>query len=161
MKKFILAFLALTIILSSCSIEKRIHTPGYHIKWNKSNQNFDRQNLTNNNDEKKSDENYFYTDEKKDSKSSKKELEANVSEPLSNLYSSIEKISHFNSAPRIEKKSSLSNEPLGLNKNEGPKEEAEKNLDKIVAILLIAMIIILIIGALWVLWAVLEILKIF
>ena len=74
---------------------------------------------------------------------------------------SIEKISHFNSAPRIEKKSSLSNEPLGLNKNEGPKEEAEKNLDKIVAILLIAMIIILIIGALWVLWAVLEILKIF
>ena len=67
MKKFILAFLALTIILSSCSIEKRIHTPGYHIKWNKSNQNFDRQNLTNNNDEKKSDENYFYTDEKKDS----------------------------------------------------------------------------------------------
>ena len=95
MKKFILALLALTIILSSCSIEKRIHNPGYHIKWNKSNQNFDRQNLTNNNDERK------------DSKFSKKELEANVSKPLSNLYSSIEKKSTFNSVPRIEKKSSL------------------------------------------------------
>ena len=61
MKKFILALLALTIILSSCSIEKRIHTPGYHIKWNKSNQNSGRQKLASKNNENPPKENKILT----------------------------------------------------------------------------------------------------
>jgi len=61
MKNLTLAFLALTIILSSCSIEKRIHTPGYHIKWNKSNQNSGRQKLASKNNEKPPKENKILT----------------------------------------------------------------------------------------------------
>ena len=61
MKNLTLAFLALTIILSSCSIEKRIHTSGYHIKWNKSNQNSGRKKLASKNNEKPPKENKILT----------------------------------------------------------------------------------------------------
>ena len=61
MKSLTLAFLALTIILSSCSIEKRIHTSGYHIKWNKSNPNSGRQKLASKNNGKPPKENKILT----------------------------------------------------------------------------------------------------
>jgi uncharacterized membrane protein YqaE (UPF0057 family) len=40
-KQLSLAGLALTIILSSCSVEKRVHMSGYHIDWKK-NKNSDK-----------------------------------------------------------------------------------------------------------------------
>ena len=33
MKKLLLSLVAIATILSSCSIEKRVHTDGYHIEW--------------------------------------------------------------------------------------------------------------------------------
>jgi uncharacterized membrane protein YqaE (UPF0057 family) len=33
MKKILLSLVAIATILSSCSIEKRLHTDGYHIEW--------------------------------------------------------------------------------------------------------------------------------
>jgi uncharacterized membrane protein YqaE (UPF0057 family) len=33
MKKILLSLVAIATILSSCSIEKRVHTDGYHIEW--------------------------------------------------------------------------------------------------------------------------------
>ena len=33
MKKILLSLVAIVTILSSCSIEKRVHTDGYHIEW--------------------------------------------------------------------------------------------------------------------------------
>ena len=48
--KYITFIFSLTL-LYSCSIEKRIHTPGYHIKWNKSNHNSGRQKLASKNNE--------------------------------------------------------------------------------------------------------------
>ncbi len=33
MKKILLCVVAIATILSSCSIEKRVHTDGYHIEW--------------------------------------------------------------------------------------------------------------------------------
>jgi uncharacterized membrane protein YqaE (UPF0057 family) len=33
MKKLLLSLVAIATILSSCSVEKRVHTDGYHIEW--------------------------------------------------------------------------------------------------------------------------------
>jgi uncharacterized membrane protein YqaE (UPF0057 family) len=33
MKKILLSLVAIATILSSCSVEKRVHTDGYHIEW--------------------------------------------------------------------------------------------------------------------------------
>lgn len=37
--------LAITVALSSCSIEKRVFMSGYHIEWNKKSHNFDNQEI--------------------------------------------------------------------------------------------------------------------
>jgi uncharacterized membrane protein YqaE (UPF0057 family) len=39
MKKILLSVVAIATILSSCSIEKRVHTDGYHIEWYSNNNN--------------------------------------------------------------------------------------------------------------------------
>lgn len=45
------AILSVILMFASCSIEKRVHMPGYHAKWNKSNQSSDRQETISNNNE--------------------------------------------------------------------------------------------------------------
>jgi TM2 domain-containing membrane protein YozV len=35
-----LAILSVVLLFASCSIEKRVHLPGYHIEWHKSNKSF-------------------------------------------------------------------------------------------------------------------------
>ena len=39
--------LAITLVLSSCTMEKRVYMSGYHIQWNKSKHNPDKQELVN------------------------------------------------------------------------------------------------------------------
>lgn len=51
-KQLLLFGLALTFILSSCSIDKRIYTSGYHIKWNKGNHVVEKRELVKTNESK-------------------------------------------------------------------------------------------------------------
>lgn len=44
--------LAITLVLSSCTMEKRIYMSGYHIEWSKSKHNPDKQELVNNDSRK-------------------------------------------------------------------------------------------------------------
>ncbi len=45
LKHLLFSGLALMLVLYSCTMEKRIYSSGYHIEWNKSKQNPDRQKL--------------------------------------------------------------------------------------------------------------------
>lgn len=47
--------LAIAISMSSCSMEKQVYTSGYHIDWNKSKQNTDRQELVSKDNPKQAD----------------------------------------------------------------------------------------------------------
>ena len=48
-KQMTMAFLALTFILSSCSIEKRVYMTGYHIEWKKDINKISKSDLVSNN----------------------------------------------------------------------------------------------------------------
>lgn len=45
--------LAIMLVLNSCTMEKRVYMSGYHIEWNKSKNNPDRQELVSNDNVKK------------------------------------------------------------------------------------------------------------
>jgi hypothetical protein len=53
--------LASMLILSSCSIEKRVYMPGYHIEWANSKHNSDKQELGSKSIEKKTEQNQIAT----------------------------------------------------------------------------------------------------
>lgn len=53
--------LAITLVLTSCSMEKRVYMSGYHIEWNTSKHNSNRQELVNNDNEKKTEPNKINT----------------------------------------------------------------------------------------------------
>ncbi|MBI5538664.1 MAG: DUF4190 domain-containing protein [Bacteroidia bacterium] len=46
--QFILIFVAFGIFISSCTTEKRLYMPGFHVEWKKSQISKDKINLTNN-----------------------------------------------------------------------------------------------------------------
>jgi hypothetical protein len=48
--------LALILVLSSCTMEKRMYMPGYHVEWNKSKHHADKSELTNINNTKLSEQ---------------------------------------------------------------------------------------------------------
>jgi TM2 domain-containing membrane protein YozV len=48
LKQLSLIALVITLVLNSCSIEKRVYMSGYHITWNKTRVNHDKQELANN-----------------------------------------------------------------------------------------------------------------
>src|ERR1017187_10116329 len=48
-KQLSLVGLALTFILSSCSMDKRVYTSGYHIEWKHNNHSSDKQEVVKNN----------------------------------------------------------------------------------------------------------------
>ena len=53
--------LAITLVLTSCTMEKRVYMSGYHIEWNKSKHNPDRQELVSNDNGKQTEQNQIVT----------------------------------------------------------------------------------------------------
>lgn len=53
--------LAIMLVLSSCTMEKRVYMSGYHIEWNKSKHNPDRQELAINDNGKQTEQNQIET----------------------------------------------------------------------------------------------------
>jgi len=49
LKHLLFSGLALMLVLSSCTMEKRIYMSGYHIEWNKNKQHADKSELASNN----------------------------------------------------------------------------------------------------------------
>ena len=47
-KHFMLIGLAIMLILSSCTMQKRVYMPGYHVEWFKSKHNQVKQDLASN-----------------------------------------------------------------------------------------------------------------
>jgi TM2 domain len=48
LRQFFFTGLAIALFLSSCTMEKRVYMSGYHIEWNKSKHNSDKQELSSN-----------------------------------------------------------------------------------------------------------------
>lgn len=53
--------LVITLVLTSCSMEKRVYMSGYHIEWNKTKHNPDKQELANNDNVKQKQQNQLVT----------------------------------------------------------------------------------------------------
>lgn len=53
--------MVITLVLTSCTMEKRVYMSGYHIEWNKRIHNSDKQELVISENSKKSDENITVT----------------------------------------------------------------------------------------------------
>jgi len=66
LKHLLFSGLALMLVLSSCTMEKRIYSSGYHIEWNKSKQNPDRQELVKKDNGKATEQNKIATVEQSD-----------------------------------------------------------------------------------------------
>jgi len=58
--------LALMLVFSSCTMEKRMYMSGYHIEWKKGKHNSDKQELVSNDNEKKTEQNKIATVEQSD-----------------------------------------------------------------------------------------------
>ena len=61
LKHLLFSGLALMLVFSSCTMEKRVYSSGYYIEWNKLKQNPDRQKLASNDNEKKTKQNEIVT----------------------------------------------------------------------------------------------------
>jgi len=57
LKQLSLAGLALMLVFTSCTMEKRIYMPGYNVEWKKGQQNSSKQELVNGDNEKKTNNN--------------------------------------------------------------------------------------------------------
>ncbi len=53
--------LVITLVLTSCSMEKRVYMSGYHIEWNKTKHNHDKKELANNYNRKQKQQNKIVT----------------------------------------------------------------------------------------------------
>lgn len=61
LKHLLFSGLVLMLVFSSCTMEKRVYSSGYHIDWNKSKQNPSAQKLANNYNENKTKQNEILT----------------------------------------------------------------------------------------------------
>jgi len=55
------AAMAITLALASCTMEKRVYTPGYHIEWNKSKYNVAKQEFGNTDNQKQTEQKQIVT----------------------------------------------------------------------------------------------------
>jgi len=91
LKHLLFSGLALMLVLSSCTMEKRVYMSGYHIEWNKSKQNPDRQELVNKDNGKTTEQNKIATVEQSgnevitaDNSNSTTVIEHNITASLDN-----------------------------------------------------------------------------
>ena len=71
--------LATMLVLSSCTMEKRVYMSGYHIEWKKSTHNLDRQELVSN-DGKLAEQNQIGTVEQSENENKKIDNAASVND---------------------------------------------------------------------------------
>lgn len=138
LKPLLFSGLALLLVLSSCTVEKRAYLSGYHIEWNRSKQNPDRQELANKDNGKTTEQNKIETVEQSDNditttdnSNSTIVIKDNITASLDNsiILPSNKPVSFSNKVNTVTAKTTSASETKTViaNKTTETKKKAEKN----------------------------------
>ena len=138
LKPLLFSGLALLLVLSSCTVEKRAYLSGYHIEWNRSKQNPDRQELANKDNGKTTEQNKIETVERSDNditttdnSNSTIVIKGNITASLDNsiILPSNKPVSFSNKVNTVTAKTTSASETKTViaNKTTETKKKAEKN----------------------------------